>query len=425
MKKQTLLPALLMVVALLLLATGSAWANMAANATITNRATLSYNDGANDLTLTASVDVKVSLVPAQPNITPPGDGGPIPYNGPSTKLTNSFTVTATANGIDTYTLATAITGSTNVIGSPVAAINPANNPNVNFPPSPALPNVVLGASVALAGSTTTTIIVPADGTGSTNSVNGIKSGITVVIGLDTVGVSKVELNNPATTYTITLGSPLSAAPTAGTLVAQQMTINVDVTAPGGISGSATISKNLTVASTSDPTKTKTAGPVTDRFTFTTASLGKYVRNVTTPYDPTGVTPYTPTGVNTNKYYPSGITSRPGEVLEYLLVANSGTVTMTKTVIADLLPVDYVTFKAGAYGAAGVNDITYVNEGNVASTLPTPLSGAIATYNATFDTTPGNAKGKLVVNSGTGANASTGGSLAVGKTVMVIYQVTVK
>lgn len=424
MKKPSILSSLLLT-ALLLLSAGSAWANMAANATITNRATLSYNDGSNDLTLTVSVDVKVSLVPAQPNITPPGDGGPIPYNGPTTKLTNSFTVTATANGIDTYTLATAITGSTNVNGSPVAAINPANNPNVNFPASPALPNVTLGATVALAGSTTSNLIVPADGTGSATTVNGIKAGITVVIGLDTVAVSSVTLNSPATTYTVVLGTPLSALPAAGTLVAQQMTINVDVTAPSGITASATISKNLTVTSTTDPTKTRTAGPVTDRFSFTTASLGKYVRNVTTPADPTGITPYTPTGVNTNKYYPSGITARPGEVLEYLLVANSGTVSMTNTVIADLLPVDFVTYKAGAFGVAGINDITYVNENTVASTMATPASGAIATYNAAFDTTAGNAKGKLIVNAGSGANASAGGSLAVGKTVMVIYQVTVK
>ena len=86
----------------------NAQASLAANTQITNGATLTYNDGAAVRTATASVTVKVSLVPAAPTIVA-GPNQSTQYAGPATTLTDTFTITSGSNGPDTYNLTTAVT----------------------------------------------------------------------------------------------------------------------------------------------------------------------------------------------------------------------------------------------------------------------------------------------------------------------------
>lgn len=383
-----------------LASSGSAWALTASNTQIVNQAQLSYFDGAATRTAIASVTVTVSLVPAAPAVTP-GPAMSTAYTGPATTLTNSFTITATSNGPDTYNITPNISGTpTNTTGATVA-------------PHLGVTSITLGATVTLAGSSTTLLVVPTDGLSSTNpnKVNGIQVGSWVVVGADLRQVTAVSNNATPTATTITVAA-LSAVPTAGILVAEQKTVYIDVTA-GTIQTSGTsitVTKNITLTSATDNSKTVTSGTVTDTFLSGAATFAKYVRNVTTPATGTG----TPYSFNSTNYYPSGITAKPGDTLEYILVAtNSGSGPVSAAVVTDALPTTYVTLKANAYGSG--KEVTYVSDTNVTSTYSAASDADQATY----------AAGTLTVYAGTGATNAAGGSIpGSNKFVLVLYQVTV-
>jgi len=397
---------LLCLVMLLAASAGRAWANTAANTQIINQAQLSYNDGSGTKTATAGVTVTVSLVPS-PVTVEVGSAQSTSYNGAGTTLTDSYTLTATANGPDTYTLGSAVTGSTNT-SAPTATATGAT--------------ATLGATVTALGSTTTVIVVPSDGV-SDGKVNGIGAGDTVKIGSDVRTVQSVT-DNATGTSTIVLSSPLTSAPGSGVVVGQQKVVTVSVTA-GTIGSGGTdvqVSANLTVTSQTVPNPAvASATAIINTYTSGVATLAKYVRNVTTASGSGS-----PVNYNSVSYYLSGVTAKPGDTLEYLLVAtnSSTTAAVSASVITDLLPVDYVTMKTGVYGGAN-KDVTYVNETGTASQLSAAADADAATYNATFDTTQNAAKGKLTVNVGQGATNLTGGSIPASSNVKVLYQVTVK
>jgi len=374
----------------------SAWANLAANTQIINQATLSYHDGAGTRTATASVTVTVSLVPAAVTIVP-GANQSTSYSSGAT-LTDSFTVTAGANGPDTYNITTAVTGSTNTTGATA---------------TPVTTTVTLGATVTTAGSTNTVIVVPADGNlpGEVPGVNGIHVGDTVVINGESRTVTAIQ-DNATGTSTITLSSPLSSVPAAGVLVAERQVIQATVT-PGTITTpgtDVTVSVTATVSSATNPAATATSTPpVLNTFTSGVANLSKYVRNVTHPGSGTG-TPYV---YNSTNYYSAGVTAEPGDTLEYILVAANSSTSggVSASVITDALPTTFVAFKAGVYGG---KDVTYVSDTNVVSTLTAAGGDDQATYSAPT----------LTVNVGTGATHSDGGTIPENSRVLVIYQATV-
>ena len=139
-----------------------------------------------------------------------------------------------------------------------------------------------------------------------------------------------------------------------------------------------------------------------------ASFAKYVRNVTVPGG--SGTPYAYGG---NNYYLAGITAKPGDILEYIMVStNIGTGTVSASVVTDSLPTSYVSLKTGGY--SGGTDITYVNEAGTASYLTAAGDTDAASYAAPT----------LTVNVGTGATSSAGGTIPAGKRVFVLYQITV-
>jgi hypothetical protein len=373
----------------------SAWAAIAANTQIINNASLTYNDGSAIRTVNATpVIVTVSLVPGTPSgtgVNPP----PVPYTGTDTQISNTFTIVAGGNGPDNYTLTPAITGQTN--GSGATAI-------VSTPSSP----VTLGATITIAGSTASVISVPFDGTAD-SKINEIALDDVVVINNDGIGRTVTNVVDSASGSSITVSPALSAPPPAGVLVAEQKTVTVTVKS-GTIATAGSnivITKTLEVASVTDTTKKATIGPITDTYTSGVAALTKYVRNVTTASG--SGTSYS---YNSGTYYLAGVTTKPGEVLEYLLIAaNSGTGSVSSAVITDVLPTGYVVFKTGVY--SGSTDVTYVDDSGVASYLTANGSGA-ANYSAST----------LTVNVGTGATSSAGGIIPANKSVLVLYRVTV-
>jgi uncharacterized repeat protein (TIGR01451 family) len=384
----------------------AAFANTAANTQIFNQATLSYSDGATSRTATASVIVTVSLVPAAPTIAA-GPPQSTSYAGPATVLHNTFVVTNNGNGPDTFTLSTLITGSTNTTGPGAAVVNPL---------APA--TLALGGTITISGCTTTAIKVPSDGSAADSTVNGITGGSTVVIAGEVRTVSLVVDPGGTGTATITLASPLTSAPGAGVTVGEQKAVTVDVTA-GTITTAGTditVAKNLTATSTHAPNPTLTSASITDTYTSGVASLTKYVRNLTTSQAGTGIK----LTHNTADYYPSGITAKTGDVLEYILLAtNSGSGPVTASVITDILPTEFVTLKTGVY--PGATDLAYESDTGVFSYLTQANDGDTGYYNAGTST--------IRVNVGTGATANNGtnlgGSIGAGKSVYLYYQVTVK
>ena len=140
-----------------------------------------------------------------------------------------------------------------------------------------------------------------------------------------------------------------------------------------------------------------------------AGFAKYVRNVTTSAIGTG-NAYSYNSIN---YYTSGVTAKPGEILEYILVSTNTSGTLSASVVTDSLPTGYVSLKTGVY-SGGTKDITYVDDAGTASYLTAAASDDAATY-----ATP-----TLTVNVGTGATSSAGGTIPIGKSVLVLYQVNV-
>jgi len=375
----------------------AAQANMASNTQIINNAQVSYNDGAAAQTASSSVTVTVALVQSAPTVTA-GSNQTTAYTGVDTQQSNTFTVTSTANGPDSYSLTPSNTGATNASGS---------STHVDTPASP----VTLGATVTVAGSTTTVINVPSDGTAD-SSVNGIVVGDTVVIGSDSSVVDAIS-DNATGTSTITLHTALaSGAPAAGVLVAERQTVTVHVLS-GTITTAGTsivITNTLTVASTTDASKTTTSGAITDTYTNGLINFAKYVRNVTNAIVGGGNT----ASYGGNTYYTTGVTAKPAEVLEYLLViANAGTGTCSAAYITDGLPVTYVDFRTKPY--SGSTAVTYVDESGTPSYLTSTSDTDAATW----------ASPTLTVYVGTGATSSAGGTIAASATVRVLYQVAVK
>ena len=87
-------------------------ANTASNTPIRNTATVRYNDagGTAQTPVTAQADVTVTLVAAAPTLKAPADQS----TTPGTPVTYNYTITANANGPDTYNLSRTITESAGI-----------------------------------------------------------------------------------------------------------------------------------------------------------------------------------------------------------------------------------------------------------------------------------------------------------------------
>lgn len=402
---KTILLAQLALLGLMLCLSTPVWANLAANTQILNKATLSYWDGTQTKTSDSSVTVTVALVCAAPTILA-GPPRTTSYNGPATTLTDSFLITATSNGPDTYNLSATVSGSTNTTG-PTAV--------------PVTATVSLGATVTTTGvgsPDTTHIVVPFDGT-EDGFVNGISVGSTVVIsgqGREVTAINEYPLNPPTTTRAyavITLNSALSGVPSSGVVVGEQKTVYTTVTA-GTITTSGTdvtVSDTMTATSCSGSGAAITSDAVLNTFTSGSGLLTKKVRNVTSPSG-TGQA----TNFGGNDYYPEGVTANPGDVLEYILISSTTSAgSVSAAVVTDAIPTAYVTFKTGVY--SGGTDITYVDEALTAHYLTQAAADDAGQYSAP----------NLTVNVG-GVTPpippAAGGTIPASSTVYILYRVTV-
>lgn len=407
----------LLVAVPVLMSTQASFANTAANTAIVNRAVLTYNGG---LTAESSVIVKVDLVPAQPNVTISSGVGV--YQGVDTPLiTNTVTITSSANGPATYTVAPTVTASTN-----------STDPSVTGGLSP-----TLGATVTAGTGGTTFIVVPApiDATTAADSeVNGIAVNDVIVFTVNgntyTPTVTSTLYNPASNTFQINWSNaqavPAANVLGAGVQVGERQQVNLSVL-PGSIN---TLGAELTVTVSADVTAANfpTASVISpaNKWTSTppTITFQKYSRNVTTPVAGTGVSHSAPiegnSGAGAQPYYTGGVTGKPGDVIEYVIeAANSGTSTfdLTSCAISDSVPTNYVTDLLTPY--TGSRHIFYIDTTGTASTIAAGAVGSsLASYVAA--STP-----NLIVNVGVSANNSTAGTIPIGKSVTIAYQVKIK
>ncbi len=396
--------------ALLVLPSASAWANTAANAKIINSADLSYSDGTPGTKhASAQVIVTVALKPAAPTITAVTDkSGPYP-----SPLTDDYILTNNANGPDIFILTTA----TNTLVNGTVSAIPVGSP------------ISLGATVTVAGSTsdatTTTLLVPADGT-SDLSINGIKKDATIVInGNERTVLSIVDNANGTSTMVVSL---LPSIPGAGVVIGERTTVHATVT-PTASDPLLNVTANVTMTAKSgtDTAFTATSGNVGNTFYPFTGSLTKYVRNVTTA-NGSG----TKTTVNGVDYFKDPtVVAKPGEVLEYLLMSTALSATpLTQVVLTDLVPVDYVALSTSVV-AYSSKAFRYFPDASITSGAGSSIDYTSATgddavdYNASFDSTVGAKKGKITAWIGGASPAyNSPGTIAGNRSIILLYQATV-
>ena len=350
-----------------LLLPAGAFASTAANTTITNTASVSYNDagGTAQTPVTATATVTVILVPSAVTLTSP----PAQTISQGTNATLSYTITSTANGLDTYNLSSTAT--------------PGNDSAV----TPTLPaNITLGGSTlaAPANNGDTSILVPYDGVGGA-TVNGLAVGSVIVVGGNAYTISTITKNPGANTVTIGLGAggPIAGgAVAAGQIVGERKVFTETVPSgvvTSGTSGTQTVSTTATSATSPNPSTTQTTPTVitVNRPTLTVTKLVSTDNGVTF-------------GASGNAV--------PGTSLIYKITAtNTGTTQAQQVAFTDVVPL-YLTYVAGTGKFATAAATTYA-----ASTALTEGAGG---YTFTAATTT------VAYNPGGATGTVTGGGVLV-------------
>jgi hypothetical protein len=408
----------LLAAAPVVLSAQASFANTAANTAIVNKAVLTYNGG---LTAESSVTVKVDLVPATPNVTI--TRGDAVYQGVDTPaITNTVTITSSANGPALYTVTPTLAASTN-----------ATAPSVTGGAS-----LTLGATITAATGTSTSIVVPAPiggGTAADSEVNGIAVNDVIVFTVNghtyTPKVTSTAYNAASNTFQINWANtdavPAADILGAGVQVGERQQVNLSAK-PGTIN---TLGNDLTTTVKADvsapnfTTASATTGPA-NKWTSTppTITFQKYSRNVTVPVVGTGIAHSAPiegnTGAGAQPYFTGGVTGKPGDTIEYVIEAsNSGTSAfdLTSCAISDTIPTTYVTDLLAPY--TGSRQIYYIDTTGTASQISAGAPGAnLASYVSANSP-------NLIVNVGDNANNTTPGKIPIGKSITIAYQVKIK
>jgi uncharacterized repeat protein (TIGR01451 family) len=348
----------LSLLAVALAATG-AFASTAANTTISNTATVTFDDpnGVAQTPVTATASVTVALVPSAVVLSSPIDQA----ISQGTSATLSYTITATANGPDSYDLSSAAT-----------AVN-VSGVTVTLPASITLGGTTLAAD---ANDGATTIAVPYDGVGGA-SVNGIGAGDTIMIGANAYTVASVSKNPGANTAAIELSSPIAGGTVAsGQVVGERAILTATVpsgTITSGGAGTQTVSTTATSATAPNPATTQD--------TPTVITVNRAMLTVTKTVSTDGGASFAATG-----------SAPPGAVLVYKIIAtNTGASAASAVSFTDVIPAyltyvpgsgRYATSSATSYAAAtalteGAGGYTYTAGSSTAAYAPGPAIGTVA------------------------------------------------
>jgi len=337
------------------------------------------------------------------------------FRSENQSLAREYTITATNNGPDTYTIGATGAGDANTENNTAPF---TFNSKVDGTGDVLTNNVVLGASALAVGAANgaLTIIIPSDGDASAgalgaSSVNGLETD-TVLIGTDTYVLGTVTDTG---TGNITIGltqvgtaTGLTGAVVAGVSVFEVKSVfilNADV----GDRVDPLVSAVVTVTTTLDGLLSNPTTPDTFLITIVRVTINKYVRNIDVgaPGGCTGTcTAVSSSGVD---YFAAGtgdtvVKANSGEKLQYLVrvnVPNEDGANLTVANIADILP----AFTQYVCGSTLLNNKTVANDPAAACTFP--LAGA----GLPIDDDAGRAAGAVA-----------SGDVAKNATVDIVYQV---
>jgi hypothetical protein len=435
-------------------------AGSAGNSIVRNTITVNYNDskGNSQAAVTASVDLTVTTVAATPTVLSftPLVPAASPGSTDGTGATQSYAVSirANSNGPGSISFASADGGFSNVAaGTPPTVPADIYLGSTIFDPSnfPAMgaQNVPSNGSL--------TIAVPNDG-GKANDAGAAHAlpDSTVINGIavnDIVWISDGALffgpcqvtavNDPvvgtgatAAPGSVTLrnnsGAPLVFAPGYGWQIVESQDVTVTVT-----QGQIPIASADAAASWVTTVSATMAGAAAGSGTVTTQAhtgrlkVDKYVRNVTQPAM-TGSNPFAgnPLSIDSGSfsYYQSGITGKPGDILEYLAVlTDDGTGQSTSVYATDLTPT-YVTLVTGlSYGTGSGTVFARAKIGVAGAETDMTTAGTGLAGTAYGKATGVSAGSTLTFNLGAGCSNSFpggGGALDPLQTAYVIYRVKI-
>ncbi|WP_455201728.1 hypothetical protein [Kaarinaea lacus] len=396
---------------------GTAFATTAASTTITNQATVNYDDSAGNAqgAVNASVDVTVNLVEATPTLSAPSDDSV--FSGSSVDYT--YTIISNANGVDTYNLTSAQGATFGVISTNVRVFRDSGD-------TVDITSIDLGATsvataVTIAATGTTDVIVPSD-SAADGSLNGIVAGDTVVVNGAAHTVASITDNPTGTSILELNNNGVANAVTVGMQIGQQDTFIFRVS-PTTTQDSSWVENDVNAqddatAQAADTDTTRTTVNIAPSLTVT-----KYVRNISNATNGGGncITVNTGLGAGSVEYCDGTANGEPGDTLEYVIeIVNGATAgTATDVVISD--PVPQFTTQSGNIAldpgtGTWSNVATTADNGDFAEIV----GGIVYIYAG-----DGTAANEGEDNGGTSGDGNgEGGRLAGGDTTRGAFQVTI-
>lgn len=423
----------------------------AGNTIVRNTISVNYADakGNAQSAVSYTVDITVTTVAATPTVLA---FTPAAGNTDGTGATQAYTVRvrSNSNGPGAISFATADGSFTNIAAGT----------------APSVPgNIFLGATVidpsetkkgsaqTVAAGGTITFAVPNDGGVPTASATtGGATGDGVLNGLvanDIVYVSDASsvfygpftvsaVSDPAVgtgsgaapgslTLTNSSGASITFTPVYGSQIVEAKDVTVTVTqgqvpiltAQNAATWVTTVTATMTGA-------TGGTGAVTTNAHAGKISIVKYVRNLTAPVTGSGAfTPPVTLNGTTNTFYTSGVSAKPGDVLEYLAVfTDAGTGNSTAVYATDVTPTYSSLVSGTTYGGSTAGQIfAHARFGAGETDLKRDNSGGLA--NVAYGSATGVSAGStMTFYLGAGASSSAGGALSTGQVAYLIYQVKI-
>jgi len=390
---------------LVMAAPQQASANSGAGATILNIVTVNYKDasGTTSYAETATATVTVTLVPATPTVLASSTA----LSGASnTGIVYTYTVTSAANGSDAYPIATALGAATNLAagatatpstasltlgGSVITAVPAVNQIEI---PAGTETNIAIGdilviggidyytSAVAPGNIATFTNASPSDGIAGTITTPAVPTLITLA--------ANAAAGGSNTTPAFTVDVPLTPSPLVGTVVGEQQSFTVTVTATtGGLPGDGTQVTTVTIGT--DPTPGTVVSSSTSTFQGANLSITKEVSS-------DGGATYGATG------------GAPGATLTYrITIKNNGAGSATAVIVTDPMPAFTTYTASSAKLDTTAGPVTYA----AAATALTDAADAPATDAFDFGITTAN-QATLTI-----------GTMLPAATATLFYQVTIQ
>jgi hypothetical protein len=360
-----------------------AMADVAANHIVRNTATVNYTDagGLNPLSDTDFVDITINLVAAAPDadFDAAASTQDLAELGINQVVSIVFDVTSNANGVDTYTVDGASSGTGSVSFDGSSPGSPVELGGTVYSGAAAITAATFPTGADDGGITFTAapILVASDDNSSGNITNGLAVNDFVRISDGVCQVQAVTedvtVENGSTTLSVDRCVGVTADLTAGAQIGEQVQVTLTYTAL--TAGAIDITPDFT--SVAVPAET-TPATVATIILATDLRIHKFVRNSNAGTNAASVS-YNPTcGTGTAclivagvEYFKAGVTADPGHTLEYaLLVYNAGGI-VTNVKVTDPIV---------AFTSYVVTTTDLVADGTAADTTGTdpclnPLAGA--------------------------------------------------